>query len=241
MLVVGCYTFALKVPSNVKANLPSVALFVAPHTAGEKAGSRCLNRVASSLSQHPFGSHYNRLLSSFPYPTKMISSGIVGGFGDILVQTLSCLRRKEPIFIDLKRLRVFTSVATFYIAPTIHLWFEFLERLKIPKSLGEGKTMKSVVMILADQTVGATLISAGFFFAFELVRLHQLNFSYSSSLTFAQAQFFILRTPRNTLFEALLAGYEMNKRHLWRTLVVNWYYWPIINFLNFRNVPLQYR
>lgn len=91
--------------------------------------------------------------------------------GDILVQTISCVQNKEPIFIDVKRLLVFTSVSTFYIAPTIHVWFEIIEKLKVPKFLGEGKTAKSVMMILADQTVGATFISAGFFFAFELVRL----------------------------------------------------------------------
>ena len=171
-MVVLCYTSALKAPSSVKTNLPpSSSLFIAPNAAGTKAEIRSLTRVTSSLSQHSFGSHYNWLLSSFPYPTKMISSGIVGGLGDILVQTISCVQKKEHVFIDVKRLLVFTSVSTFYIAPTIHVWFEFIEKLKVPKFLGEGKTAKSIMMILADQTVGATLISAGFFFAFELVRL----------------------------------------------------------------------
>lgn len=171
-IVVLCYASAFKAPSTIKPKLrTSSSLFITPNAAGTKVGIRSFARATSSLSQHSFGSHYNWLLSSFPYPTKMISSGIVGGLGDILVQTLSCLRSKQPIFIDVKRLLVFTSVSTFYIAPTIHLWFEFIENMKVPKFLGEGKTAKSVMMLLADQTVGATIISAGFFFAFELVRL----------------------------------------------------------------------
>lgn len=43
------------------------------------------------------------------------------------------------------------------------------------------------------------------------------------------------------LTAALLAGTEANQRHLWATLVANWYCWPFINFVNFHWVPAQYR
>ena len=37
------------------------------------------------------------------------------------------------------------------------------------------------------------------------------------------------------------AGTKSTKNNLWETLVANWYCWPVINFVNFLVVPLQYR
>lgn len=166
---------------------------------------------------------YNHMLTKHQWPTKMISSGVVGGLGDILIQLFSCYKKGSAWSVDLRRLLVFSSVATFYIAPVIHVWFNWLEKVRIPKSLGDGKVKKSLYMIALDQTVGATVITAGFFYAFELA--NRLVPPYTGA----------------TLLQAIHAGTAMNRRSLWHTLVVNWYCWPIINFLNFHYVPIQYR
>lgn len=174
---------------------------------------------------HPlkkFVSKYSQFLVAHPYPTKMLSSGIVGGFGDILVQLLTSWRSGSPLAIDMRRLAVFCAVSTLYIAPIIHLWFNWLENFKIPTSMRENKTMKSIVMIILDQTLGAIFIAAGFFYSFEIMQMIFVSRSFS-------------------IVSALKAGHEMNRRHLWRTLVVNWYCWPLINFLNFQFVPVHYR
>jgi hypothetical protein len=39
----------------------------------------------------------------------------------------------------------------------------------------------------------------------------------------------------------LASAYRLTKDSLWRTLVINWYMWPLINFLNFLVIPLQFR
>ena len=38
-----------------------------------------------------------------------------------------------------------------------------------------------------------------------------------------------------------VACWESIRSKLWPILVANWYCWPLINFLNFFYIPLQYR
>jgi len=161
---------------------------------------------------------YSKLLIEHPYPTKIISSGIVGGVGDALMQQYT--RRNSDTPFDYRRLAVFTSVAAFYIAPVINVWFNWLNGLPMPANF--NTVGKALVQMAIDQTIGATVITAGFFFAFE----------------FAQRAF----PPYGTFKESFLdAGLKSTKNNLWMTLIANWYCWPVINFVNFLYIPLQYR
>lgn len=180
------------------------------------------------MSSKHFSAVYNKLLLQYPFPTKMITSGVVGGIGDVLVQFLNCWSMNRSFHLDIQRLSVFVAVSTFYIAPIIHFWFNLLERITVPQVLlnyfRESKSIKPLYMLLLDQTFGAAFISAGFFFAFEIAQ-----------------SFLSQNAGTDTMSKAFQAGYDMNRRLLWRTLVINWYCWPIINFLNFRFIPIQYR
>eukprot|EP01035_Chromulina_nebulosa_P026055 gene26055-34055_t len=109
-------------------------------------------------------SSYNTNLEKYPYVTKIISSGIVGCLGDILIQLVKNGGSWQAL--DMRRLIVFVSVAAFYIAPVINIWFNWLNAIPYPKSFNNAK--KALVMIVLDQTIGATVITAGFFYAFEL-------------------------------------------------------------------------
>jgi hypothetical protein len=112
---------------------------------------------------------YNTLLQEKPYVTKILSSAIVGGLGDVLIQLLGCFQRKQPFQVDLRRLAVFSTVAGIYIAPVIHVWFDLLEKMKLNRFVGDGKFAKALAMIFLDQTVATLLVTVGFFYAFELV------------------------------------------------------------------------
>jgi Mpv17 / PMP22 family len=165
---------------------------------------------------------YTRVLTAYPYATKIISSGLIGGMGDILIQAVQ--GRKSGQSFSLRRLVVFSSVAALYIAPVIHVWFNWLNVLPIPSAWQENAVAKAAAMMLVDQTVGATVITIGFFYAFELA--NQLLPPYA-------------KAPRA---EAIVsAGNDQVKQKLWPTLVANWYCWPIINFVNFLVIPIEYR
>ena len=96
----------------------------------------------------------------------MISSAIVGGLGDILIQKIQ-MRNTNKSF-DYRRLLVFSLVAGLYIAPVIHVWFDWLDKLPFLQSMTGFN--KAAIMMLIDQTIGATVINMFFFVAFETVR-----------------------------------------------------------------------
>lgn len=118
---------------------------------------------------------YSGLLKRNPYTTKIITSGIVGSLGDILIQNWE--RRINKNSFDFRRLFVFFLVTAFYIAPVIHVWFDILNKMPMPA--GTGNALRAGFMMIVDQTVGAVVITIGFFYAFELVTL-TLLFLYSS-------------------------------------------------------------
>jgi hypothetical protein len=114
---------------------------------------------------------YTNLLEKSPYPTKMVTSAIIGALGDYLVQSYEGRKLKKAI--DLRRVIVFATVCGLYIAPVIHIWFEYLNTM--PFLLKLGKYSKAFAMMFVDQSVGATVITLGFFFAFEAVRGNASN------------------------------------------------------------------
>lgn len=160
---------------------------------------------------------YSEKLISNPYSTKMLSSAVVGAIGDLLSQYLG---KTREIRYQLRRILVFMSVASLYVAPVIHVWFNFLNNIPIPS--GVGSSVKALVMLGIDQTIGAFFINIGFFMAFELAQR--------------------LIPP---YFDQELSYFDQTidslKKNLWRTLVASWYCWPFINFAIFRFVPLHFR
>lgn len=155
-------------------------LFAGGASSGEEKSTSVLKRLLTS---------YNTNLEKHPHITKIISSGIVGGLGDILIQLIKNGGSWQTL--DLRRLAVFVSVAAFYIAPVINIWFNWLNSIPYPERFDTGNfnvaflyknnfifssstsfnnAKKALVMIVLDQTIGATVITAGFFYAFELVR-----------------------------------------------------------------------
>ena len=142
---------------------------------------------------------YSSILEKHPYVVKIVTSGIIGGTGDILIQSY----QGNPF--DFRRLSVFTLVAGFYIAPVIHIWFNWLNSMPLPKNL--NKVSKALAMMFVDQTVGATFITAGFFYAFELAQR--------------------IVPPYGTFAGSFIqAGTASITNNLWMTLVANWYCWP---------------
>jgi len=169
---------------------------------------------------------YSELLKKHPYPTKILSSAFVGGTGDVLIQLFqqrnARKKNSNAAPFDFRRLAVFATVAGLYIAPVIHLWFGFLNEL--PFKADMSNQAKAGIMMLLDQTFGAVIVNAGFFYAFEL----------------AQAIFPPYASNKGP-FSFIQAGTRSNLNNMWDTLVANWYCWPVINYVNFLVVPIQFR
>lgn len=173
---------------------------------------------------------YDKLLLQYPLATKMVSSGLIGGLGDLLIQRVEANdekhihnNMKKKRAIDLRRLFIFTAVSALYFAPFIHYWFAYLENLSFSRP--RSKLYKSLVMISLDQLIGAILLKSGFFYAFTI--MERLTPPYSSSDS----------SRKSVLSEAN----ELVRTKLWPTLKANWLYWPLVNWVNFMCVPAPYR
>ena len=207
------------ISSLVAANLVSVT-----SAASIVSSKTSTNIIISFLAKLLEG--YSSLLLKYPYTTKILSSAAVGGTGDFIIQVIQNKKKSPSVnnifkLVDFRRWIVFTTVAGLYIAPALHLWFNYLGYLQFPAQF--SKFQIAFVQMLLDQTIGALIINYGFFYAFEL-----------SNVIFPPYK-------PNTNYNFLQLGTQAVKKNLWSAMIANWYCWPIINFLNFLFIPLHFR
>lgn len=148
---------ALQKNIRVLSNRPSVAFL---SVSGRK------DSIDSSNVADGVFKWYNDKLEKHPMLTKVVSSGVIGGLSDVLIQTLNARKGKLASF-DFRRTAVFSAVCAFYFAPVINTWFNMLSKIPFPARISD--TSKVLGMVAIDQTVGNAIVTAGFFYAFEIV------------------------------------------------------------------------
>ena len=116
---------------------------------------------------------YSNHLHDHPLLVKMASSAIIGGLGDYTIQSIQ--NRNTTKTFDSRRCLIFTIVATFYISPVIHYWFNYLNFWSVSTLSGLDNLGRALAMTLIDQTIGAIVINTGFFLSFELVNFSLLT------------------------------------------------------------------
>ena len=65
---------------------------------------------------------YNHYLSVRPLTTKILTSGTICAFGDVLCQAIEN-RQKKTFTFDVKRVRTFFLWGALVVAPTLHLCY----------------------------------------------------------------------------------------------------------------------
>jgi hypothetical protein len=167
---------------------------------------------------------YNNLLETHMMPTKIVTSAMINGLGDMMCQLLNGALKDGKEF-DFRRLFIFSLVGGLYFGPVIHYWFEFLNN--ISPFLPANKAVRAGVQLILDQTVGAVAV-IGTFFYFNEVLQHLIPPS--------------TKAPELSLVNSIVKnGNSAVKNTLPETLFANWRYWPVVNFFNFRYVPIQYQ
>lgn len=178
----GCSSFALT-PVNAKFIVGSVGKNAASHLPKDSSIASASGRFKGNIqafdhedktlvqNSHVFSTlfdRYNNMLDKFPLTTKIVSSGVLGAISDVIIQSLSHRSLDKAFELDYRRLLVFTTVCGLYFAPVVDGWFTLLSKIPLPAQL--SGTSKAVAMVVLDQTLGALIVTSGFFFAFELVR-----------------------------------------------------------------------
>lgn len=183
---------------------------------GENFGQSSSTELGIIILLRKLADAYNKALVNAPNITKILTSAFVSGLGDILIQLIA-MKRSGSGSVDWRRFFVFASCGGLYIAPVIGFWFNWLNSWPLP----EGTT-KTMLMLLADQTVGTFAVLSGFYFAFELAQRAIPPYSVHD-------------------LSVIDAGVDAWRKNLWKSMKANYYCWPLINYINFTFVPLNYR
>mmetsp|Transcript_13686 Transcript_13686/g.18244 ORF Transcript_13686/g.18244 Transcript_13686/m.18244 type:complete len:256 (-) Transcript_13686:434-1201(-) len=168
---------------------------------------------------------YDSQLRRAPLRTKMISSGMVSVIGDSAAQMLT----SGGSIFDLRRSVSWALCGAFYFAPFLHLWYAMLAALenRARKRYGVPKTATITLQLLANQSIGAGIINALFFYIFE----------FASALVGLLLLDPILLHPNQ-----LIATATRNLQAKFSTIMfANWCIWPLPSLLNLVYIPLQYR
>lgn len=171
-------------------------------------------------SSRPLGllAWYDATLKRSPLRTKCVSSGVASGIGDALAQALS----PSMGSFDVGRCAAFTLVGAAYFGPILHAWYQTLAAVEARwRAKGFGKGACVGIQLLLNQTLGAFLVNAGFFYAMGLAE-RVVTLSAPTVETFAAAT------------TALRAQY-------WTVMKANWVVWPLPSLVNLALVPLEYR
>lgn len=115
---------------------------------------------------------YLRALDKKPMRTKIITSGVICGIGDIMAQALMFTQASGAVTlgkfvrsVELQRFSIYTFLGAFWIAPFVHYWFDTLESItkspEGPPRTFVGRMGKALKMVTLDQSIGAPLVNAG--------------------------------------------------------------------------------
>ncbi|RHY25935.1 hypothetical protein DYB32_008004 [Aphanomyces invadans] len=109
--------------------------------------------VAPPSSRSTLWQKYKHYLETYPLTTKCLTSAGIAGTGDVL-----CQAAFESKPFNVQRFATFTALGGVFIAPTLHVWYGFLNRVVS----GTAVTAVATRLVL-DQFVFAPTFLASFF------------------------------------------------------------------------------
>ncbi|CAG9854982.1 unnamed protein product [Phyllotreta striolata] len=153
---------------------------------------------------------YKRLLTKHPVKTQCIQAGVLCGTGDLIAQAV--IEKKPLKNINLQRTGVFLTLGTFWIGPSVTMWYRCLF-----KFFGDKGKFVALKKVAVDQLL--------FVPPFQICTISAINILQGHDLEFAKEQL------RLKYADILIAGYK-----LWPAVqVVNFYFVP----LNYQTLYVQ--
>ena len=180
---------------------------------------------------------YTRALERHPLLTKVITSTVLFGAGDLFSQKLE----GKPT-IDTTRLARMAAWGAIF-TPLAHVWYNQLDKM-IP---GSGATVVAS-KVLADQVRRANLprpppsptpLPLPVALSHNPPKTRPPPLAQLTWTVFINCGFFWTTTVMETGDSN--AGIQKIKDKLWPTLKVNWVVWPVLQGINLSVVPLQFR
>jgi len=157
-----------------------------------------------------------------PLITKAWTSTIIGCIGDTIAQVLEARTKGIPFVFDTQRTAIYIFCAVAIGSTAVHYWYNFLDQKVANPNTVKGKWNRVFRQLAVDQTVGCTILNAGFYIAHTIVS------------AVVMGRVFPLGALADTITGKL-------SREMWPMLINNWKLWPAANFINFSLVPPQLR
>eukprot|EP00347_Sterkiella_histriomuscorum_P017585 403348773 len=101
----------------------------------------------------------------------MLTSGLIGGFGDVLCQGLENSISKEKKAYNFHRTKTFFIMGTFFVAPLLHMSYSHI----LPRLVPEISATGAIKKLALDQLVFAPLVILLFYPAINIVEGRSLS------------------------------------------------------------------
>ena len=161
-------------------------------------------------------SAYLVLLEERPMATKMATSAVLAGAGDVIAQSIEA---SGSFF--LRRFLTLIAVNVLYIVPILTAFYALNEGV-ISKLKTPAGWKRTGIQLAFDQLVNAPIVVAGFFAAFQLFT--------AVGETLASGAPFALNSVAGATMAAWKSSYVS-------TVISNWKVWVLPQLLNFALVP----
>ena len=166
---------------------------------------------------------YLKVLDRFPLRTQIVQTGIIMGAGDALSQLV--IEKKSKY--EIERTLRFAAIGSFFVAPTIRVWYLTLE-----KWFGGGVTISTTLKkVGTDQFFFAPIFSAA------IISVIGTSQAMSKALMAEQD-----KERKLSIFQSdILAVGQTLKRDYTDVVITGWTIWPATQLLNFYLVPFLVR
>ena len=165
---------------------------------------------------------YLKILDRYPLRTQMMQTGVIMGTGDVISQLV--IERKGNF--EISRSIRFGAIGSFFVAPTIRVWYLTLERW-----FGAGVTIKTTLRKVAtDQLLFAPIFSAAIIGVIGTSQsISKLAFNLED-----KKKYTVLQEDIYNVAKKLRADYK-------DVLITGWTIWPATQIVNFYLVPFLLR
>ena len=168
---------------------------------------------------------YKYCLLKHPVKTKAITNGIIYSVADITCQKIESKYTKEKNKeFDKTRTFVFWLFGTFMSGPANHFWMNRLNKFgqHLIKSKNYTKNTANLTMVCMDQLLYSPIYSIVFF----------------TSAHFLNDKFKNINKDNKTIFSESI---DHTKNIFPITYTSEFFFWPIIQFVNFKYININYR
>ena len=169
-----------------------------------------------------FWKSYLKVLDRFPLRTQIVQTGLIMGAGDAIAQIV--IEKKNTYELD--RTMRFVAIGSFFVAPTIRVWYISLEKL-----FGTSVTIKTTLLkVGTDQLFFAPIFTAAIMGMIGTSQAISTNIGDDKS-----------KNRYSKLKEDIIEVKNRTQADLMDVVLTGWTIWPATQLANFYLVPFLVR